>query len=98
MFTRNLQRWQLRAAGFFCVTAAEEEEVEPLCLPVSLVLSFATHPPGDLDNYIKSLADSLNGIAWLDDRQVARMEVEKVVVVEGDERAEVEVAPWKARF
>lgn len=34
MFTCDLHCWQLRAAGFFCIAAAEEEGVEPLRLPV----------------------------------------------------------------
>lgn len=78
-------------------SCARAAGVRPIEGPVRLkaVFYFAAHPPGDLDNYIKSLADGLNGIAWRDDRQVVRLEAEKVVAG-GEERAEVEVGPWKA--
>lgn len=32
---------------------------------------------GDLDNYIKTLMDGLNGVAWLDDKQVHHVEARK---------------------
>ena len=34
-------------------------------------------PPGDCSNYQKGIEDALNGIAWVDDVQVARTVVEK---------------------
>jgi crossover junction endodeoxyribonuclease RusA len=34
-------------------------------------------PPGDCSNYQKGVEDSLNGVAWVDDRQVAKTVVEK---------------------
>lgn len=33
----------------------------------------------DLDNYFKAVADSLNGICWLDDRQITRLFATKAV-------------------
>jgi Holliday junction resolvase RusA-like endonuclease len=33
--------------------------------------------PGDLDNIVKAIKDALNRVAWLDDRQVAKLEAEK---------------------
>ena len=33
---------------------------------------------GDIDNYTKLIADALNGRAWADDRQIARLRVEKM--------------------
>jgi len=33
--------------------------------------------PGDLDNICKAISDGLNKVAWLDDRQVAKLEAEK---------------------
>ena len=32
---------------------------------------------GDLDNYVKLLMDGLNGVAWLDDKQVTIIRAEK---------------------
>jgi len=32
---------------------------------------------GDLDNYVKLLMDGLNGVAWLDDKQVYVIDAEK---------------------
>ena len=32
---------------------------------------------GDLDNYVKLLMDGLNGVAWLDDKQVIVVRAEK---------------------
>lgn len=33
---------------------------------------------GDLDNYLKTIMDALNGIAWDDDKQVVRIEAVKL--------------------
>lgn len=32
---------------------------------------------GDIDNYAKSILDALNGVAFLDDRQIMRLELRK---------------------
>jgi len=32
---------------------------------------------GDIDNYVKSIMDGLNGIAYVDDKQVRRLKVVK---------------------
>jgi crossover junction endodeoxyribonuclease RusA len=33
---------------------------------------------GDLDNYVKILADSLNGVAWVDDKQIVGLRAWKM--------------------
>ena len=60
--------------------------------PVSLVLNFAqdgtlivicpyygsdSRLRGDIDNYIKTIMDGLNGVAWDDDKQVFHVVAEK---------------------
>jgi len=34
-------------------------------------------PPGDCSNYLKGIEDCLNGVAWVDDKQVGKVIVEK---------------------
>ncbi|MCL6560039.1 MAG: RusA family crossover junction endodeoxyribonuclease, partial [Firmicutes bacterium] len=46
------------------------------------------HMP-DIDNLLKSILDSLNGIAWEDDRQIAIVFAERIVGT--PERAEIEI-------
>ncbi|KAF1084944.1 Endodeoxyribonuclease RusA [Sporotomaculum syntrophicum] len=58
--------------------------------PVSLqVKVYLTAPRGDLDNYIKSIQDGLNQVAWRDDRQVIRLKAGLFVRRGVQERAEV---------
>ena len=58
----------------------------PVQLQVNVYLSA---PGGDLDNYVKSIQDGLNGIAWRDDRQVTRLKAGLFVRPGVRERAEV---------
>lgn len=44
---------------------------------------------GDVDNYFKSISDSLNKIVYVDDRQVKEMSARKLDCEKGDERVEV---------
>lgn len=47
---------------------------------------------GDIDNYFKSVTDSMNRIVYLDDRQVKEMSARKLdCEYESDERVEVVV-------
>lgn len=64
----------------------------PLKGPVELRLKvYLKTPGGDLDNYIKSIQDSLNGITWHDDRQVKKLAASLMVDKYAEERAEVEI-------
>lgn len=47
------------------------------------------HMP-DIDNLLKSILDSLNGIAWEDDRQIAMVFAERIIGT--PERAEIEIS------
>jgi len=61
--------------------------------PVSLIARFyfSRRPPGNLDNYLKAVADGLKGVAYRDDRQVAKMAAEVLRCRAGEERVEIEV-------
>ena len=43
-----------------------------------------TKAAGDADNLAKAVLDASNGVLWLDDRQVARLVVEKIVGAQGE--------------
>jgi crossover junction endodeoxyribonuclease RusA len=46
----------------------------------------------DADNLAKAYLDSLNGIAWIDDRQVRKLTIEKVKVdTAKEQRSEIEI-------
>lgn len=46
----------------------------------------------DTDNLIKLIADSLNGICWKDDAQIAKIEFERTYTATGPERAEISIS------
>lgn len=53
----------------------------PLTGPLVLTLRVFERPrlpqhEADLDNYVKAVGDALNGLAWVDDRQVVRLDAE----------------------
>ncbi|KAF1086163.1 Endodeoxyribonuclease RusA [Sporotomaculum syntrophicum] len=60
----------------------------PVSLQVKVYLT-DSRSQGDLDNYIKSIQDGLNNIAWRDDRQVVRLKAGLYVRPGAKERVEV---------
>lgn len=46
---------------------------------------------GDIDNYFKSIADSLNKIVYEDDRQIKDIRARKIECAKDDERVKVKV-------
>ncbi|MCS1351171.1 RusA family crossover junction endodeoxyribonuclease [Mechercharimyces sp. CAU 1602] len=74
--------------------AAKGAGVRPTKAPVRVEIRVYLHGKreGDVDNYSKSILDGMNGIAYEDDKQVRRLEIEKVSVIsKAEERAEVTV-------
>ena len=57
--------WLAKMAGVQCVPAPQRVSVH--------LRVYRPQQRGDLDNYLKVLLDSLNGIAWDDDSQVFRI-------------------------
>lgn len=45
---------------------------------------------GDIDNYVKSLLDGLNGVAWKDDHQIVDLRAR--IVRSSDQRSEIKIA------
>lgn len=46
--------------------------------PVSVELVFYVSRMSDIDNLVKAVLDGLNGVAWVDDRQVCRLMVDRI--------------------
>lgn len=67
----------------------------PTDLPVSLVVRFwfpelkrkqpGKVPRGDVDNYLKTVMDALNGVVYKDDRQVVHVDASKLYCAAGGE-------------
>lgn len=86
MYTPNKSREYEKTVGW----AAKQVFKNPISGPVSLqVRLHLTSTSGDLDNYIKTIQDGLNKIAWLDDRQVIQLKASLNVRPGIRERAEV---------
>ncbi len=71
------------------VMSRAQWKAKPLCGAITAILTFYLRPPvrrvrsqptckPDLDNLIKAVKDSVNGIVWLDDAQVTEMRAVKV--------------------
>lgn len=86
----------------------EYGKLEPLLGPLKLSVRFVLLPPKstknihpcvrpDLDNYIKSLTDSLNGVVWKDDGQLVEINARKLYDVSGGAaRIELEIEEVKS--
>jgi len=61
----------------------------PVAVNVKLYLSGGNQ--GDIDNYFKSVTDSLNQIVYDDDRQIKAMIARKIECEKEDQRVEVEI-------
>lgn len=70
---------------------------EPISKAVSIQIYFTIPRPksvsetkrrypivgADIDNYVKSVVDACNGILWVDDKQIVKLEAEKMYGKEG---------------
>lgn len=69
---------------------AKQEVQEPLKGDIAVDIKiYAKNYCGDMDNICKALLDSMNGIAYNDDKQVAAMMVQRMK--DKDERVEIEL-------
>ena len=63
---------------------------EPVCVEIKVYLHRGVQ--GDVDNYFKSIADSLNKVVYQDDRQIRKIKASKIECEsEEEERVEVRV-------
>ena len=73
--------------------AKQSYKGDPVTSDVSVEIDFylSGGNQGDIDNYFKSITDSLNKIVYVDDRQVKKMIARKIECEKKDERVEVEI-------
>ena len=78
---------------------ARRHFAKPLGESVRVVVAFtfrrpkksrAVYPPGDVDNLAKGVLDALNGVAWVDDRQVCELHVVRAWGERSQTRIEIE--------
>ena len=78
--------------------ALADWNAKPLQGPLRVVIKFSCKKPkkltkswprGDVDNYVKALFDSFNGVVWVDDDQVLQVQAEKIYVHDCDPRIDV---------
>lgn len=66
---------------------------EPIDGPVAVDIEiYICKRSGDWDNYAKAICDGLNGVAWIDDKQIkhGRVDIFEVATA-ADQRAEVRI-------
>lgn len=76
----------VRDLAFLKVKKPFFEDIE-----VSIKLFFRNRRFGDIDNYAKSILDGMQEIVFENDKQVAKLHIERHI--DEEERAEVEVKP-----
>jgi crossover junction endodeoxyribonuclease RusA len=91
-------KWMNKQAGRYLAYknnvgwAAKRAKVERLDGPVEVIAVaylYGKREP-DADNLAKAFLDGLNGIAWVDDRQVRKLTIEKKAAqTKDEERAEI---------
>ena len=92
-YTRRAQRY-LKYKTLVGRTARQHFKRLPTEKSVAVEIKVYLHRgvQGDVDNYFKSIADSLNKIVYKDDRQIKTIKASKIECIsEDDERVEVKV-------
>lgn len=77
------------AVGWTAKAAGIERYDGPVIVAIDVFLANRMGQRGDIDNIGKALTDSLNGIAYDDDKQITRLTISLRSAGDGDERAEV---------
>lgn len=92
-YTKRAQRY-LKYKKIVGWTARQHLKGKPTDKPVCVEIKVYLHRghQGDVDNYFKSIADSLNKIVYEDDRQIKQIKASKIECAsKDDERVEVKV-------
>jgi|SRR5690625_553689 len=91
-FTPRAQRY-LAYKGQVGWIAKQHFQGQPTDKPIgiSLTVYLCGGNQGDIDNYFKSIADSLNKIVYEDDRQIKIIKAIKAECTKDNERVEVKV-------
>jgi crossover junction endodeoxyribonuclease RusA len=73
-------------------------KAEPLTGPVWVHLSvYRKRRAGDVDAFHKVLLDALNGVAWVDDKQIVHLEIDRYEDKENP-RVELQIEPAEEMF
>lgn len=93
MFTNKYAKRYLDYKRHVGLIARRDYKGKPIDekVAVSLSIYLCGGNQGDIDNYFKSITDSLNKIIYKDDRQVAEADIRKIECEKDEERIEVEI-------
>ncbi|HJS17309.1 MAG TPA: RusA family crossover junction endodeoxyribonuclease [Anaerolineales bacterium] len=93
----RVKAWQGDVSLCAQLAMRQEGELEPMegNLSVDLTFFLGNARRTDLDNLSKAILDAMNGVAWLDDKQVIRLTIHKFVCRERQGVVvHVEPNPW----
>ena len=75
---------------YVALMAKQQDAVEPLACPLAVSYRFYGSRQ-DFDNNLKVLNDALNGMAWVDDRQIIEAHIYVYRAEKDDPRVDMEV-------
>ncbi|SES02964.1 RusA family crossover junction endodeoxyribonuclease [Salipaludibacillus aurantiacus] len=85
----NAQRYLNYKSSVGWAAKAQKVKLIAGAVKVDIKLYLSGGNQGDIDNYAKSLTDGLNKIAYNDDRQIRKMNIEKIECEKDEQRAEI---------